>query len=375
MYVLDYGDKVAITKHQSPQQTTIIEPGVYTLSFNKQLGIHLTKEAPFGLPNKIYGDLYKRSDRIFSTFMARQGSTGVILSGEKGSGKTLLAKSLCITAIKEGIPVILVTSGFSGPDFNDFFSSIDQPIVLFWDEFEKIYNKEEQQPLLSFFDGVVSGKRLHLITVNKKHELSDYYNNRPGRFYYNLPYGPLERDFILEYLTENLNDKSQVEVSARILSIMGTINFDMLQAISEEMNRYGEPLSESLKYLNIAPDYSSEIRHTYNVEMDNGFTPEDSVIAFAFHDLMNYRVNLYANKEGDGEEDYTDFELTVRDIIDFTDDVITFEQDGTTIVLTKVPEVAWQEKVFRNKTDMNNSGVSKTPPKRVKGSKKRPRKV
>src|SRR5512137_112227 len=53
---------------------------------------------------KLYGDTQRYSDRIVNTFLERPVSTGVLLNGEKGSGKSLLAKTLSIDAAALNIP-------------------------------------------------------------------------------------------------------------------------------------------------------------------------------------------------------------------------------------------------------------------------------
>ena len=68
--------------------------GIYTLDFSMKLGLFLTTTPDFQVPTKVYGNTTRNSERIWKTFQARGKSTGVLLSGEKGSGKTLLAKDV-----------------------------------------------------------------------------------------------------------------------------------------------------------------------------------------------------------------------------------------------------------------------------------------
>ena len=59
---------------------------------------------------------------------------------EKGSGKTLLAQHTSILAAKEhGIPTIVVNKPWFGDNFNSFIQSISQPLIIFFDEFEKVH--------------------------------------------------------------------------------------------------------------------------------------------------------------------------------------------------------------------------------------------
>lgn len=49
---------------------------------------------PFTLPPKMYGDVDTLAARIMTTFDDREAATGVLLDGEKGSGKTMLTRPL-----------------------------------------------------------------------------------------------------------------------------------------------------------------------------------------------------------------------------------------------------------------------------------------
>lgn len=81
---------------------------IYTINAGPQ-GQMFLKEHNFIFNNrKIYRDLNNKVQRIFKTYESRDKNLGVLLSGLKGTGKSLLIK-LCIErAIEDNIPVILV---------------------------------------------------------------------------------------------------------------------------------------------------------------------------------------------------------------------------------------------------------------------------
>jgi hypothetical protein len=213
---------------------------------------------PFSLPKKMYGENQLLCDRIYSTYEDRVGSTGVILSGEKGSGKTLLAKTLALRAVRNGVPVIIINSPFSGEEFNMLIQGIDQPCIIIFDEFEKIYDhKDSQNGILSLLDGLYNSKKMFILTVNEPGEISQYYFNRPGRLFYNIKFSGLSEFFIREYCKDNLKDQSRTEEIVDVLELVSSFNFDMLQSLIEEMNRYNESARDSLQFLNI------EIGSTY----------------------------------------------------------------------------------------------------------------
>lgn len=231
-------------------------------------GLFLIQGDDFSLPAKLYGDVKERSKRILQTFEDRPFITGVLLEGEKGSGKTLLAKQISLEGIEAGIPTILVNSPFCGVAFNSFMQELHQPCIVLFDEFEKVYHdKENQQEMLTFLDGTIPTKKLCILTVNDSWHLDTNLVNRPGRLFYSLAYSALDKAFIREYATDRLNDKSHIEEVVRVATTFTQFNFDQLQALVEEMNRYNETPLKALRWLNINPSYTNN--HTFLVLLRN----------------------------------------------------------------------------------------------------------
>ena len=265
--------------------------GNYQVSYHPQKGYYLTHIDSFSLTGKIYGDIVKVSSRVLNTFQNRPNGTGVLFCGEKGSGKTLQAKHICIEAAKLGMPTIMVNSAYGGEAFNEFVQKINIPCILLFDEFEKTYNSTErdvdgdpvigndsQTSLLTLMDGSFPTKKLFILTSNSKYQINEFMLNRPGRIYYFVEFGHLLEEFIKEYCEDNLKDKKEVTSIIKIVSIFKSFNFDMLKSLVEEMNRYDESAFESIKMLNIRPD--SDDSGNYTVEL---FCDNTSITANLFH--------------------------------------------------------------------------------------------
>ena len=254
-HVMRFGSMYRLMSEQDIEICETLPPKNYTVKQNKMSGeYYLEPVDDFVMPKKLYGDTMKKAERILATFKDRPLSTGVHLDGVKGSGKTLLAKVLSYLAQKDGIASIVINQPFCGDEFNAFIQSIDVPAILIFDEFEKVYNWETQNKILTLFDGVYPTKKLFVLTTNDCHSVTSFLKNRPGRIYYSFKFDTLGKQFIEEYCNDNLIDKTQTASVVKYTGIFSFFNFDMLAAAVEEMNRYGESLQEVLEYLNIIPE-------------------------------------------------------------------------------------------------------------------------
>lgn len=230
---------------------------------------YLVKMDDFILPKKIYGNPEKLVNRYLNTFNTTKGNLGIVLSGLKGTGKSLTAKQVCI---KSKLPVITITEPYHGAEFNDFIGSISQKCVVFVDEFEKVYDKQEkQQSLLSLLDGVFMGEKLFLFTSNEISNYSNYLLNRPGRIHYLKKYDRLDESLMDDILSDLLDNQEYAEGIKGLIGYLEEANVDMLLALIKECNMYGEEPNDAIKYLNIQ---SSKSRYSILVTDKDGLEYE-----------------------------------------------------------------------------------------------------
>lgn len=223
----------------------------------------------YTLPERIYGDTLAKAERIVETYRVRDGVTGALLIGEPGSGKTLMMKVLSATVREKlGIPTVVVNEPYWGDEFNIFLQNLP-PCLIIFDEFEKVYrNYAAQESLLTLYDGLFSSKKLMVHTANSRNGINTHFLNRPGRIYYYIEYKGLDRKFVREYCQENLENQQYTSEIVKITALHRAFSFDMLKALVEEMNRYGEEPKVALEMLNITP--GSDVVYTVTAKLADG---------------------------------------------------------------------------------------------------------
>ena len=230
----------------------------YSLEFSKMSGFFLVERENICVTEKIYGCHQSKVDKIMKSFKLFTRNLGVILSGDKGIGKSICAKMLAEKCISEGYPVILVNQYVCG--IADYLASIKQEVLILFDEFDKTFKDNSgddkngfssQSELLTLFDGVHSGKKLFVVTCNNIRCLNEFLVNRPGRFHYHLRFEYPSPAEIREYLEDKL-DKSLYREIDKVVSFSGRVdvNYDCLRSIAFELS-CGESFESAIKDLNI----------------------------------------------------------------------------------------------------------------------------
>lgn len=264
------GNSYDIYGDDTLQVTNLLPAKNYVVQQHPERGIILVDADEFTMPSKIYGSATRHADRIINTFEKRPSTTGVLLCGEKGSGKTLLTKKVAQLAVARGYPVLIVNSPLCGPSFNKFIQQIGQQAVVLFDEFEKVYDRDEQEQILTLLDGVFPSRTLFMLTVNDKWRVDSHMRNRPGRLFYMIDFKGLDEAFIREYCNDQLDQKQHIDEVCRLSKLFKEFNFDMLKALVEDMNRYQESPRQVLELLNARPEDSEEIEYTVTLKQNNG---------------------------------------------------------------------------------------------------------
>ena len=220
---------------------------------------------------------------------------------------------------------------------------IEQPTIIIFDEFEKVYDNEEQEKLLTLLDGVYPSKKLFVITTNDKYRVNQHMRNRPGRIFYRLDYTGLEREFIIEYCEDNLDDKTHIESICRFSMMFNAFNFDMLKALVEEMNRYKETPQEAMRMLNAKPEQDDGSRYKAILNVDGKPVTDASMEESEWRgNPLSQQINIgyyVPAKTPDDEDDWFTSSFTAADLnnIDATTGMFQFTNPkGHKLSLTKV---------------------------------------
>ena len=231
-----------------------LPPKTYRVDYDPETRIFSLLEAhDFEIPEiKIYGQHLDKVKKVLNSMDKMNRNLGVILSGDKGIGKSLFSKFLGLKARKKGIPVILVNEYHEG--IANFLEEIEQTVMILFDEYDKTFDEKKhncQAEMLSLFDGVSAGKKLFVITCNEIQSLSQYLINRPGRFHYHFRFLYPTADEIRDYMEDKLDKQYYDEIENVIaFSVRMNLNYDCLRSIAFELNN-GLKFQEAINDLNI----------------------------------------------------------------------------------------------------------------------------
>lgn len=336
MQIIKSDRELRLFKHLIDIHDTI-PVGTYEINFHPMEGYSLVEVEDFKHEGKIYGETQLMIPKIIERYQLSERNFGTILGGKKGMGKSMFARILSEKLRECGVPTILVNG--CTPNLVEFLGSIEQPVLVVFDEFEKRFTfgddeEDTQSQFLSLFDGYRSNHHFYLITINDYHRLSPFFIGRTGRFYYDIKFDGLTIEEISEVLLDNLDEGMVTDSLLGLLYRVG-VNYDQLGAIVNEL-RLGESIESIFEYLNLGLDLS-EVDFDFIVNFKNGLTYTGVTSLSPINPDGGFYVDTTMKlPNSDGSVSLIDYDFRVR----FYRECVDFVRDSLVLDLTNV---IWDE--------------------------------
>lgn len=234
-----------------------LEPGkVYDLLIKEVWGEQVTRftlNGEMNLPPTVY---QTKKDKVFvnrvlkNFYSSEKNTTGVLLTGDKGTGKSVTAK---ILAKEAQLPIIVINSDTKEKYLEEFFKKFDQPVCILFDEVDKNFNTQQ---MLTFLDGMhKTAKKLVIMTANNEDNLSNFIKNRCSRIRYYRHYSMLEdaKEYA-ELICEAKGIENKEEVVNFIVKNIKYPSIDNICSFIDEIiftKEWSLSLKEVLEFMNI----------------------------------------------------------------------------------------------------------------------------
>jgi hypothetical protein len=211
----------------------------------------------------------------------------------KGTGKTVTAELICNEL---NLPVILVQKHYGG--LVSFLNSIQQDVIIFIDEYEKIYNKYDNS-LLSVMDGAfrTDTRKMFLLTTN---ELSIERNmlQRPSRIRYIKSYTDLTLDVIMEVVDDKLIHTYLRDCTIKMISELPIITMDLVKAVVEEVNIHQQDPALFKDIFNVQGD-QADMYNIFRINEDGSRTEyaRNAPVAPAYFSAYDEGDSLYVQRK------------------------------------------------------------------------------
>lgn len=247
---LKVGDKILFKPSMDGLEYELEGGKVYNVKYSRFNGdISFEPAKMFTLPNKIYSTAKDDAfiEKVLTKYKAvDSGVLGVMLSGLKGSGKTVMLKQI---AIKSELPIVLLDREFPEYKFKSLFQGLVNTEVCFvFDEIDKNDSDFEMSDLLQVLDGMNTvGKKLMLFACNDDKKVSEFLVDRCSRVRYWKRFDKMSEEMIKQVVKDLIIEEAKMdEISDFIYTHFECVSFDNILSFVDEIKSFPDQSLEEL---------------------------------------------------------------------------------------------------------------------------------
>jgi hypothetical protein len=287
-----------------------IPPYVYKLNIDGNMNLVLVKDRKnFNVPERLYGSNQEFLELLYDDWRSTEGATGAMLFGNKGCGKTVLAEALANKSLIADIPVFMVDSCIPPGMIKAAVMACPGGAMVMFDEFEKIYDEDDQKKLLTLFSDSDLKKILFIMTVNEASGINNFLINRPGRIKYWIQYRGIEDQVVVEMM-EAFNVPHQLRPSLRewAQGDASIMSFDILKFVCKEAAKCADwkSLVKRVRILNVPGMYHYEYNLASVQVAGKQFYREDLIF-----DMTGFRsFALHIKNDEHGIDLFEEFDIS-----------------------------------------------------------------
>ena len=134
-----------LTKIPNDELYSVLPQGIYTVTVQKNMNgfeYYFTPQKDFHIPDYVVSDT-AFIERVKNVYIKSGKQLGILLHGLSGMGKSMLAKQLCMEMVTKCQMPVIIFDFNSAEHIADILKQVNQPSVIFLDEFEKMFANDD----------------------------------------------------------------------------------------------------------------------------------------------------------------------------------------------------------------------------------------